>query len=287
MPFQRLALDHFGPTIRSRQGNRWLLVIVDIYSKYIWLQACRTGKALEVTKFLEEGVFLKYSVPELILSDNARALVGRAMNRLLTHYNVRHWTTAYYHSQGNPTERYIRTVSAAIRSFVFDKRGNQRCWDENLAQIQLAMNVTINDTTQKSPFYIAFGREHILSGHEYPNIRTELDRINMTDDQVRQKFDRIREEVNQAVSQAIVKRRERYNRNTRPIIFSEGERVFRPNKTLSNFANVFSYKLAPKYIPCRVIEKIGGNTYVVQDEDNETQTKVHANDLHKDRPERH
>lgn len=88
--------DHFGPTVRSRRGNRWLLVVVDIHTKYVLLHPCKSGKAREVVKLLEEEIFLKLGVPKIVLLDNARALVGRSMSQLLRRFNVGQWTTSYY-----------------------------------------------------------------------------------------------------------------------------------------------------------------------------------------------
>lgn len=189
------------------------------------LHPCKTGKAIEVVTFLEEGVFLKYGVPEVLLSDNARALVGRSMSRLLDRFSVCHWTTSYYHSQGNPAERYIRTVSAAIRSFVFDHQGDQRKWDENLPQIQLAMNTTNNETTGKSPFFVNFGRQHIMSGGEHQHIQVGENRHQLSNEQLRRRFERIRREIEEVVSRAVARRVQRYNRNTKPVQFQLGQRV--------------------------------------------------------------
>lgn len=138
-------------------------MVVDIHTKYVLLHPCKSEKAKEVVKFLEEEIFLKLGVPEVVLTDNARALEGRSMRRLLERFSVCHWTTSYYHSQGNPAERYIRTFSGAIKSFVFENSGDQRMWDVNLPQIELALNTTDNDTTEKSSFFANFGRQHVMA----------------------------------------------------------------------------------------------------------------------------
>lgn len=191
-PFQRIALDHFGRTIRSRKGNRWLLVIVDIHTKFVLLKPCKTGKAAEVARFLEDGVFLPFGVPEVVISDNARALVGRTMRELFLAYHVKHWTTAYYHSQGNPAERYIRTASAAIRSVVLEQGGDQRSWDDQVPRIQWALNTSEHDVTKKSPFFANYGRQHVRSGEEYALLEGVTDRDRMTNEEIRNKFEVIR-----------------------------------------------------------------------------------------------
>lgn len=107
VPFQMLALDHWGPAPRSRAMNTTLLVVVDIFSKYTFLNPARDTSSQHVVEFLEKEVFLKWGVPEIIISDNHRPLTGQNIVQLLNKYNVTHWTTEAYHAQANPTERYI------------------------------------------------------------------------------------------------------------------------------------------------------------------------------------
>lgn len=279
-PFQRIALDHFGPTVRSRRGHRWLLVVVDIHTKFVLLKPCKTGKAAEVVRFLEDSVFLAFGVPEVVISDNARALIGRTMKRLLLTYHVKHWTTSYYHAQANPAERYIRTVSSAIRSLVLEQGGDQRGWDTQIPRIQWALNTTEHEVTKKSPFFANYGRQHVRSGEDYALTDVAVGRDQMTNEEIQHRFQVIRQEMEDAVKAAIEKRVERYNRGTRLIEFRVDDRVWRPNNVLSSAINEYSQKLAPKFVPCRIIKALGTQTYIVQDEVGNTRTKVHANDLH-------
>lgn len=84
--------------------------------------------------------------PEVVLSAEARAQIDRSIKWLLEQLSVCHWTISYYHSQGNPAERYIHTVSGAVRNFVFQNNGDQRML--NLLQIHLALNTTRKPTTK-------------------------------------------------------------------------------------------------------------------------------------------
>lgn len=282
MPFRMIALDHWGPVTRSNKGNSYLLVIVDIFSKYVMLYPCKNTQAKNVIEVLEEDVFKKFNVPEIVITDNFRSLIGREMISLLNKYGVEHWTIAHYHSQGNPAERYIRTVSTAVRCSVLDKGGDQRRWDEDIGLIQLALNTTVHEATKKTPFFLNHGREMILSGSEYQHLGGMVNRRELTDTQIRSRMQAVREEVLQNLQRAHQVSRNRYDERTKPLSFEPGERVWRKNRSLSNAAADFSAKLAPKYMPSRIIRHIGQDTYELRDSNSSPVIKCHANDLFKD-----
>lgn len=283
VPFRMIALDHWGPVTRSSRGNLYLLVVVDIFSKYVLLHPCRDTKAPGVTKFLEEQVFQKFGTPEILITDNFRALIGRSMVGLLNQYGVQHWTIAYYHSQGNPAERYIRTVSTAIRCYVIENQGDQRKWDEKIGMIQMALNNTVHEATRKTPFFINFGREMVWTGTEYEQLEgAPRDRRNLTTNQLRQQFQNVHAEVLENLQRAHQRSRNYYDERTTPLTFIVGEEVWRRQRHLSNAGNQFSAKLAPRYLKCRIMRQLGTDTYEVQDPGGPVM-KYHANDLYKDR----
>lgn len=276
-PFKMLALDHWGGTTKSRKGNTHLLLVLDIFSKYVFLHPVKDTSAELVVNFLESEVFLKFGVPRILLSDNHRPLIGRKMAELLNKYGVTHGTIPAYHAQANPSERYLKTVSAAIRALVLEKR-DQRAWDEGLPQIQYALNTTMNLSTQKSPFMVNFGRDEHQTEESPASTRNQLET-----DELLMRFQQLREQVKQNLHKAQQKYRHQYDRSTKLLSFGINERAWRKNRELSNAAEHFSQKLAPRYIACRILECLGRDTYKVKDEESpEREWRVHANDLLKD-----
>lgn len=282
-PFQFVALDHFGPTVRSNRGHEWLLVVVDIFSKYVLLHPSRTGGAKEVVNFLERDVFLKMGVPQTLLSDNARALVGRRMIELLNKYSVTHWTNAIFHSQSNPAERYIRTVVDAVRSQLYANGRTQRNWDLDIPMIQCAINCTVNEATGRTPFFINFGREMILSGDDYQLIQPGTSRLEMSEEETSSQFAKIRREVYQHLSRVHSVYERAYNRGTEPKTFEIGDQVWKRNRVLSSRPGYFSIKLAPKFLLATIIRRLGKDTYEVREVESGATSKLHANDLFPDK----
>lgn len=281
-PFQRIAIDHWGPVPRSRRGNVYLLVVVDIFSKFVLLNPTPNAKAAGVVKFLEEEVFLKMGTPQTVISDNHRPLVGNRMQELLLRYNVTHWTISFHHSQANPTERYVRTVSEAIRATVLERQGLQREWDTELAQIQWALNTTKSDTTNKSPFFVVFGRETLPSGEECDRVAGESTREEMTQTAIEQKFEQLRTTVKCHTAKAQEAFKRNYDKDKRPTQFQVGERVWRKNRELSRAADHVAAKLTPRFVPCTIVRRLGPETYEVRNEMGSSVAKVPADDLVKD-----
>jgi hypothetical protein len=56
---------------RTRLGNTMILVCVDAFSKFVWLIPVREATTTATIKALKERVFSNFSVPEILVSDNA------------------------------------------------------------------------------------------------------------------------------------------------------------------------------------------------------------------------
>lgn len=81
-PWQVIAVDLMGPFPRSKSGNTFLLEISDWFTKYVILHPLRKATAENIAKFLESDVFLKFGVPQFIISDNGTQFAGRIMKNL-------------------------------------------------------------------------------------------------------------------------------------------------------------------------------------------------------------
>lgn len=281
--FQRIAIDHWGPATLSRKGNAHLLIVVDVFSKFVLLHPCRDTSSLLVTRFLEEHVFAIFGSPQTLISDNHRPLVGRNMVELLNKYGIEHWTLPFYHSQANPAERYLRTVGAAIRAQVAEHAADHRSWDEDVPLIQWAMNTTENSSTKMSPFLLNFGREPVFAGPDFHLIGSHSRRDQIARAQLLERFQQIRNKAKENLQKAQESYRNQYDKNTSPTSFLVGERVWRRNRELSNAGRRFSQKLAPRYVPSFIIRSLGRDTYLIRDDrERGVVSKAHANDLLKD-----
>lgn len=95
----------------------------------------------------------------------------------------------------------------------------------------------------------------------------------------RDKLSDIREKINENLEKAHDKSAKVYNTRTRHIEYKVGQEIFRKNHSLSNFQKAINAKFSPKYIKCRVRNKIGNSLYDVEDLQGRLVGRFHASDL--------
>jgi hypothetical protein len=70
--FYHVALDITGPLPETKSGNKYILVVVDHYSKWCETKAVADHGANIIAKFLEDDVICRCGVPKFVLTDNGQ-----------------------------------------------------------------------------------------------------------------------------------------------------------------------------------------------------------------------
>jgi hypothetical protein len=61
-PFERIAIDVVGPFPKSSQGNRYLLVAMDYFTKWLEAYAIPNQEASTIAKALVTNFFCRFSI---------------------------------------------------------------------------------------------------------------------------------------------------------------------------------------------------------------------------------
>lgn len=266
-PWQIIAMDYVGPLPKSRSGYMYLLVIQDLFSKWCQLHPMRRIESGSLCKTLREGWFLRNSIPEIVLTDNASTFLSKEYEALLVQYGVKHWTTSRHHSQGNPVERLNRSINAAIRTYC---KKDQRCWDTKIADIEHVFNNSVHSATGMTPYFVTRCQEIAVTGEDHLRSRRR-EYYSPDNREIDQK--RISGEIYDIVKRNLLKayntNAHRYNlrKRARPNEFTVGQQVYRRNFKQSNAGEYYNAKLAPMYLPCRILAKHGSSSYELEDLD--------------------
>ncbi|KAJ3622401.1 hypothetical protein MTP99_002913 [Tenebrio molitor] len=119
-PWQMISCDLFGPLPRSGNGNEYVLVITDYFSKFPFFTPLRQATARKVIAEIEEKVFLVFGVPEYCIVDNGVQFGrSREFNEFLNNYGVRPYCNSLNTPQSNPSERVNRTMKTVIMSYIW------------------------------------------------------------------------------------------------------------------------------------------------------------------------
>lgn len=231
-------------------------MVIDLFSKFVLLKAMERVTVEATITFLQENVFLKYGVPEILISDNGPQLKSIAFAEFLEKYGVQHWKTPNYHPQANATEAANKTIKNAVRAYIRDK-DTQREWDANLSELNCAVNTSFHTSTKFSPFSVLYGYEMKTNANAY----TAGDKETVHAPQ----FIAIREKVAKYLREAYEKSKQRYDLRTTDISYSENDIVWKKNTILSNAGEYLSSKLLDRYVKCVVKAKVGSNSYLLTD----------------------
>lgn len=266
-PFRMMALDYMGPLPLTKRGNRFMLVIVDVFSKYVFIKPLKQQSAKATVDFMKNEIFLRFGVPEVIISDNGPQLRSEIFIRFLEENQIKHWLTPIYHPQANPTEAANKTIITAIRAYTNDELPHDK-WDESIPEISYALNAARHSATKTSPNWVIFGRRITESGKQYIDINENTTSI--------EKFKMIRDKVSAYLKMAYEREKHKYNLRAKEIDYSPGEIVYRKNLKLSQGGAKYSNKLANKFIKAMVIKKVGTNTYEIKDIDSKRSAIYHT-----------
>lgn len=273
VPFRLLAADFVGPVTMSKKQNQYLFVVVDTFTKYVWIRPLRTAKSEHIIKFIEEEIFSKFGVCERFICDNGAQFISKIFKEFMQKYGVNICFTPFYYPQANPCERSNKTIMNAIRAYV-TSQPDQRTWDEEIVLITCALNNHIHTATEMSPHFAIFGRDMILNGKEYAQI---VDPNISHDPSTHEERIRV---VHNLIGEHLYKAHERIVKThnvgagTREIDLAKD--TYLKNMKQSNAGERYSKKLDIKYIPVNIVEKIGSNTFIVADEKGKILGKYHA-----------
>ena len=129
-----LSVDVMGPFISSKRGERYILSIIDCFSKYLILVPLRDHTAPSVSKALYERVSGYFGCPRKFLLDRGTEFTGRIWDGLMNLLGVQ---------QGNGiVERSHRTIHNKLRAHLSSQE------DENWVDLLPGVMLTFNEMTQ-------------------------------------------------------------------------------------------------------------------------------------------
>lgn len=264
-PWQIISLDFVGPITMSKAKNQYLLVVLDVFSKWVQLYAVKRIDTKEVCKILKEEWFWKNSAPQILISDNGASFTSRVFKTLLDEFQITHFLITRYHSQANPVERVHRTINACIRTYA---RNDQREWDTKIKEIQFVLNNTVHSGTGFTPYFILNGHEISLSGEDFKaepqGAEESLKKYIERTDQIKSTTMKM---VKRNLEKAYKKAEHNYNLRIRknPDEYKIGQLVYRKNFKISNAGERYNAKYGPLFVPCKIVGKRGNSSYELEE----------------------
>ena len=155
-PLTDIAMDILGPLLKSKTHNKFLLVIVDRFTKLVRTTPLRKVSSYEVAKaFVNDWCFV-YGPPQTVLTDNGSQFASKSLLHMYKILGVKPLFTTTYHPQTNgQTERFNRTILSALRKFVGD---HPTTWDQFTDALTFAYNRQAHSSTGFPPLDLVLSR---------------------------------------------------------------------------------------------------------------------------------
>ena len=152
---QMMAGDIMGPLPKSPRGYEYLLVFMNLFSRWIECAPIRKVNAQAIRKEVSERVLLRFGLPEVFHSDNGIEFNNKALDKFLEECGVTRTSILSYHAQANPVERVNRTIKTMITSYL---ENNHRDWDLHVPELTYAYNTAVQESAAWSPAFLNLGR---------------------------------------------------------------------------------------------------------------------------------
>lgn len=279
-PFQRLYCDFLGPYPCSKRKNTQLLIILDHFTKFVFLYPMRAATSTNTIDILQNQIFYTFGVPQFLHSDNGRQFISKEMKEFLDLHGITHIKTGLYSPQANAAERVNREIVSKIRYMLKEEKDHTN-WDKCIPKILAVLRGDHHSAIECSPYYAVFGQNMCLHGFSF-NLLNKLNLL--SDDTIVKHVDRmsmIRDKISQNLDSAHQKANKTYNLRTRVNTFEKGQIVFRKNHALSNMQKGINAKFLPKFKKCKIRKKIGNCLYDLEDLNGNLIGRYHASDIRK------
>ena len=263
-PLERVHLDLLGPFRESAQGNKYILMAVDQFTKWVSCIPLPNQTAVSVAgKFFEHFIAL-LGCPLQIHTDQGRNFDGRYFQALCDLLEiVKTRTTPYRPSSNGQVERYNRSVLQFVRCFLEGKQGQ---WDRYLPSLGMSLRSMVSKSTGFTPNYLMFGHEinlpaEILMGLPTVNLQ-QLDpseHAKELEQLLKESFQQVRQNL-----QGVQLRQKRlYDRKRFHRVFEKGDIVYR----LDSASKVGeSKKLQPIFLgPFLIVKQVSPDLFYLED----------------------
>ena len=226
--FETLSLDITGPHPRSRNGNEYILTVMDSFSKFAEAIPIRSHTATVVAQRLVDNVFSRYGVPIRILSDQGPEFESALMAELCRSYGIEKIrTSSYKPSTNGAIERFHRTLNSMLGKVVAE---SQRDWDQHVAPVMAAYRSTIHASTGYTPNFLVYGREVRAPIDLVLAVEDEPEEIGTSPDQfvndLLQRQRRGHKLAREHLGQAAERRKKEYDLHVRSQSFTVGDWVY-------------------------------------------------------------
>ena len=146
-----------GPLPVTSRGQKYVLVIVDYFTKWAEAVPLPNQEAATVARALVETIVCRLGAPAVLHSDQGRNFQSRLFREVVSLLEMSQTRTCAFNPKSDGlVERCNRTIEALLSAVVADDHSD---WDLQLPFVMAAYRSTAHSTTGVTPNMMMLGRE--------------------------------------------------------------------------------------------------------------------------------
>lgn len=277
-PMERVAMDILGPLPLTKQQNKYILVIVDLFTKWTEAVAIPNQESKTICKAFIDNFITKFGAPAQVHTDQGRNFQADIFQETCKLLGIHKTRTTSFRPQSNGTvERFNRTLASMLAMYC-DKQQDQ--WDQYLQQVMMAYRSSVHASTSMTPNSMIFGREITMPLQAVIPQPSHTSNDDSPNDYMANLKSKLQENhciARKALKKVSIYQKKRYDASSKKRFLKRGEAVwiYEPARK----KNVCS-KLAPKWKGPFIIEKrIDDVTYLIKRRASQASVVYHVDRL--------
>ena len=174
---ERINIDSVGPFKADKNGNEYIIVIIDCFSRWVELYPSKDTSSESAAKAILQWIS-RFGTPSQILSDNGTQYHNEMINQLCLLTGTQQLLTMPYSKEENSmVERANREATRYLRDICYLRKDKDN-WSEYLPIAQRIMNSLDKEITGYAPSDLLYAgaiqlNKHIfLQSQEIQNIKS-------------------------------------------------------------------------------------------------------------------
>lgn len=155
-PFTNISVDTVGPLPADSDGNKYIIVMVDSFTRFVELWPSKDATAASAADALL-SVTGRYGVPKEIRSDQGTQFTAELLEKLLSFLEIEQRFSIPHRPQAmGKVERMNQEVMRHLRVLTMQHKANSN-WGRYIPLVQRIINATPNRVTGLAPAKLLYG----------------------------------------------------------------------------------------------------------------------------------
>lgn len=156
------------PYAKTNNNYKYILVVIDCFSKYVQCEPLKNKTGDETTKAMEKIIKRYGKNPKNLQTDDGKEFFNSSFKKLMNAYRINHYST-FSVKKASIVERVIRTLKEIMWKH-FSKIGKYK-WIDDLQKMIASYNNTFHRTIKMKPNEVNESNEKKLLNTVYSNIK--------------------------------------------------------------------------------------------------------------------